>query len=158
MPIQFNCPKCSKRLSVPDSFAGKKARCPGCNEALDVPLISQLDAAPAHDDRPIIGDRAPIMESLELLTSRLDPKIGRIGFVIGFLIMVASIFAGAVIGIMGVVLGALGLIVVSLSLSVLIDNGNDLEKQAAMITSGIIIMLALSYAWVRFNLATNMWT
>ncbi|MBP3957678.1 hypothetical protein J8F10_20705 [Gemmata sp. G18] len=36
MPITFNCP-CGKTLRVPDSSAGKRARCPVCNAIASVP-------------------------------------------------------------------------------------------------------------------------
>jgi hypothetical protein len=35
--IRFRCPKCDKRLSVAPHHAGKKAKCPGCGEAIRVP-------------------------------------------------------------------------------------------------------------------------
>jgi hypothetical protein len=36
MPIQFNCP-CGKMLRVPDEFAGRRAKCPGCAALVDIP-------------------------------------------------------------------------------------------------------------------------
>lgn len=36
MPITLNC-ACGKSLRVPDSAAGKKAKCPACAAVLDVP-------------------------------------------------------------------------------------------------------------------------
>ncbi len=37
MPIQFACPYCDEVSSVPDSFAGKKGKCPACNKVIEVP-------------------------------------------------------------------------------------------------------------------------
>lgn len=37
MPITLNC-ACGKSLRVPDSAAGKKAKCPVCSAVLDVPV------------------------------------------------------------------------------------------------------------------------
>jgi hypothetical protein len=49
MPIAVNCPGCSSRLTVPDTAAGKKARCPKCQTQLVIP------AAPA----PAAAERSP---------------------------------------------------------------------------------------------------
>ena len=35
--MKFACPACSKSLNIPDQFAGKKARCPGCKEVFEAP-------------------------------------------------------------------------------------------------------------------------
>ena len=37
MPIEFNCGQCGQRLRVPDTSAGKKAKCPKCEQVLNVP-------------------------------------------------------------------------------------------------------------------------
>ncbi len=37
MTIKLNCKACSKELDIPDSFAGKKGKCPFCMEVLDIP-------------------------------------------------------------------------------------------------------------------------
>lgn len=41
MPIELLCPSCRKTLQVPDYAVGKKARCPGCGEVVDVPASKQ---------------------------------------------------------------------------------------------------------------------
>ena len=152
MPIQFYCPKCSKRLSVPDSFVGKKARCPGCNETVDVPAKSQPEVAPAHephaahDERPIIGDRPPIGESLAPLMAMLTPQMGRACFVVGFLLMVSGFLIWYVLGI-------IGLIVVALSLSLLIVKGEGNERVAALIAAGLIISALVYVLIIQIMLA-----
>ncbi|MEC9091865.1 MAG: RDD family protein [Planctomycetota bacterium] len=40
MSISFNCPKCRKKLSVPDNMAGKVAKCP-CGTMLKIPVPRQ---------------------------------------------------------------------------------------------------------------------
>jgi len=35
--MQVTCPQCSKKLKVPDTAAGKKVRCPGCQTSIPVP-------------------------------------------------------------------------------------------------------------------------
>ncbi len=37
MPIELKCVKCQKPLRVPDSAAGKRAKCPECGELMTVP-------------------------------------------------------------------------------------------------------------------------
>jgi DNA-directed RNA polymerase subunit RPC12/RpoP len=37
MAIQFHCPNCSARLLAPDEYAGRYARCKGCNNRIQVP-------------------------------------------------------------------------------------------------------------------------
>lgn len=46
--ISFQCPKCQKSFQVPDSYAGKKARCKACREELRIPeaQASMVSAAP----------------------------------------------------------------------------------------------------------------
>lgn len=46
MPIEFLCQNCSQQLRVPDTAAGKNARCPKCSTILSVPA-SSASAAPA---------------------------------------------------------------------------------------------------------------
>jgi hypothetical protein len=45
--MQVQCPNCSKQLNVPDSAAGKKAKCPACAAVFDVPAPINVAAAPA---------------------------------------------------------------------------------------------------------------
>lgn len=39
MPISFSCPSCSKKLSVPETMAGKAAKCP-CGAKLKIPATT----------------------------------------------------------------------------------------------------------------------
>jgi len=46
MTIEFVCPSCGRRLTVPATFAGKKASCPECGSVAEVPSQSlAIDAA-----------------------------------------------------------------------------------------------------------------
>jgi serine/threonine protein kinase len=38
MVIQFNCPTCGRKLRAPESAAGKKAKCRGCQSVFEVPI------------------------------------------------------------------------------------------------------------------------
>jgi uncharacterized protein (DUF983 family) len=37
--VMVRCPSCSKNLSVPDKYAGKKAKCPACQGTLTIPVV-----------------------------------------------------------------------------------------------------------------------
>lgn len=62
MPISVTC-ECGKSMRVKDEWAGRRARCPGCQSALTVPDLSKprrknieaddeeiVDAIPVHED------------------------------------------------------------------------------------------------------------
>ena len=38
--IEFNCPSCSKTISVKEEYAGRRAQCPGCGVELRIPAAS----------------------------------------------------------------------------------------------------------------------
>ncbi|OYW24386.1 MAG: hypothetical protein B7Z55_02315 [Planctomycetales bacterium 12-60-4] len=40
MTIEFTCGHCGKSLSTSDDKAGRKAKCPGCGEAIEVPRVN----------------------------------------------------------------------------------------------------------------------
>lgn len=44
MPISFSCPSCSKKLSVPDTVAGKAAKCP-CGAQITIPTPASQSVA-----------------------------------------------------------------------------------------------------------------
>jgi hypothetical protein len=37
--INFECPKCSKKIKAPEAAAGRRVPCPGCKAAIDVPSV-----------------------------------------------------------------------------------------------------------------------
>jgi hypothetical protein len=47
MPITVPCP-CGKNLTAPDGLAGKRAKCPSCGDAVEVPLPAP-PAGPARE-------------------------------------------------------------------------------------------------------------
>lgn len=65
---QFNCQGCGKTISVPDQYAGKKVRCPGCQAAQRVPLAE----APR-------GDQVDLALDTPLDLSALDATDGGSG-------------------------------------------------------------------------------
>ncbi len=40
MPIRVTCPSCAARIKSPDSFAGRKAKCPKCGNSVKIPAAS----------------------------------------------------------------------------------------------------------------------
>lgn len=57
MPIRVNCP-CGKVLNAPDRLAGKMAKCPGCQQAVNIPDILEEIDIPKETaiDRMLSGD------------------------------------------------------------------------------------------------------
>jgi hypothetical protein len=55
------CPNCGKQLNVPDTAAGKKAKCPGCANIFEVMASSAVAAAPPAPKPP----PPPIREDVE---------------------------------------------------------------------------------------------
>lgn len=55
MPIQFHCGGCQYLLQVPDDAAGKKARCPRCQNVADVPLASTASPESPRENDPSSG-------------------------------------------------------------------------------------------------------
>jgi len=46
--IRFTCPHCGSDFKIGDEFSGKRGKCPGCQNMLDIPLHSEpADAKPA---------------------------------------------------------------------------------------------------------------
>lgn len=64
MPIPVRCQSCSKALKVPDKYAGKRIKCPGCQASLSVPSGKAKAAkkkpapvaAPAESDADFLAD------------------------------------------------------------------------------------------------------
>jgi DNA-directed RNA polymerase subunit RPC12/RpoP len=47
--MKLRCPRCEKKLDVPDKFAGKAIRCPACNRAFTVPKAKVAVSGPGMD-------------------------------------------------------------------------------------------------------------
>ena len=65
MPIEMDCAKCGKRLSVDDTHVGKMARCPSCGHIYRVPGGTEagLDATTAPDVSPDTQAWSPSQQS-----------------------------------------------------------------------------------------------
>jgi len=49
MAVELECPRCRRKLRVPDSAAGRRGKCPSCGAFVDVPALSQLPARRPSD-------------------------------------------------------------------------------------------------------------
>lgn len=59
MPIHVVCSSCGKQLSAPDKAAGRKAKCPKCSAAVQVPhsatRLPAVEAIPSHRPNARLG-------------------------------------------------------------------------------------------------------
>ena len=62
MAIKVECPACGKRLSAPDSAAGKRAKCPTCGAVVVVPE-PVYDAEEVSEDQGLEEKPAPLPPS-----------------------------------------------------------------------------------------------
>ena len=59
MGIRFLCEHCGKKLNIKDELAGKKGRCPKCNERIEIPAESTLESTKAP------AGQQPVRENVE---------------------------------------------------------------------------------------------
>lgn len=74
--IQFPCPYCNTQLAVSSVYAGKQAKCPGCNAVVDVPLLNVELGSDESDSEHVspqneMGQTAPYFAPLS--NSRAEP-------------------------------------------------------------------------------------
>ena len=58
MSISFACPTCSRKISVSDTAAGKRGKCPGCGNVVNVPGLDD-PFAPKWAPAPVTPDPDP---------------------------------------------------------------------------------------------------
>ena len=59
--ITFECESCHKPFTVPDSYAGRRARCKGCGKEVRVPAAAEPDPPASH--RPSLRVRRLIADA-----------------------------------------------------------------------------------------------
>src|SRR5438128_860889 len=59
MSIKFPCPHCKKALKVKDELAGRKAKCPSCQQILTIPKAVATAADPGKPPSTAAGKPAP---------------------------------------------------------------------------------------------------
>jgi DNA-directed RNA polymerase subunit RPC12/RpoP len=42
--VKFRCESCGKKIGVPEKYAGKKARCPGCQKTITIPVQTMISS------------------------------------------------------------------------------------------------------------------
>src|SRR5260370_40122309 len=45
MTLKFSCPHCRKGIRVKEELAGKKAKCPACQQILTIPTVTRATAS-----------------------------------------------------------------------------------------------------------------
>ena len=74
MTISVKCPECGKRLSGPDSAAGRKVKCPKCGHVAQFPEAGgDADAADPQAAAPPKGGRASTADLAQALSSPSAP-------------------------------------------------------------------------------------
>src|SRR5690348_5183058 len=83
MPIKFKCPHCKRGLSVKEHLAGRKATCPACKGALQIPAPQARPAQeakpapharPAPQAKPAPATKPPDLEALAASVLGDEPK------------------------------------------------------------------------------------
>ncbi len=52
MSIEIQCQKCNRKFRIPDKYAGKRVKCPGCKEPIAVQAVEGATAEPSADKTP----------------------------------------------------------------------------------------------------------
>jgi hypothetical protein len=53
--MRITCPTCAKTLTVPDELAGRRVRCPGCQQPVEVVEVSAKAIVPGAKTAPPVG-------------------------------------------------------------------------------------------------------
>jgi predicted Zn finger-like uncharacterized protein len=162
MPFQAACPACNAKINVPDNMAGKKAKCPKCQNVFVLPGGAEaaapvtlaagddmdFEAAPAGGGRN--GGGAPRSGGSNGLAIA-GMVLGIVGVVLVWIPCIGQILA-IVLGIVGAALSGIGLAQANKS-----GNGKGMAL-TGLITSILAILVAILYwAYIAFmvNTAAN---
>jgi hypothetical protein len=74
MPIRVKCEKCKKTLSVKDHLAGKKIKCPVCQNVVAVPAAPAATTAPASKPTPPAAAKKPAASAKPAATTISAPE------------------------------------------------------------------------------------
>ena len=72
--IEFRCDNCGRKLSIPESNAGKKGRCPKCKRIVFIPGAQKSDSPPLQENSDESKD-GPRYSAFDLTLLEV-PKIG----------------------------------------------------------------------------------
>lgn len=59
--IRFTCDFCGFKVSVPQTYVGKKTECPQCKNLVVIPQLTPSPPTPPQDDKPILIKRDSVM-------------------------------------------------------------------------------------------------
>jgi hypothetical protein len=65
MPEVVNCPKCERKLRIPEELLGKKVKCPTCSETFTATAAAGGAAPPPPEDEPPPRPRPPRDEDFQ---------------------------------------------------------------------------------------------
>lgn len=69
--IKFSCPQCGKNISAPESFAGKRGKCPGCQATMPIPTIeANVPNAPPPVAATRIQTQPPVSADDDILEAQ----------------------------------------------------------------------------------------
>lgn len=77
MSITVECPACGKKLKAPNSAAGRRARCPQCSTAIDVPTYYEAEVVAPAGPRDAEMDRFSADEDEFLPKLPAAPRVGK---------------------------------------------------------------------------------
>ncbi len=77
MPIEFQCTSCNQVVITPDETAGKKGRCPHCNEIQRIPSTSGQADSPAGAEPPTIEFQCNSCNELVTIPAEFAGKKGK---------------------------------------------------------------------------------
>lgn len=72
MPVRVNCSKCNKPLRIADTLAGKRIRCPKCQEVLRVPAAEPPTEEPVAEEPEAVPE--PPVEETDDWLSLTEPE------------------------------------------------------------------------------------
>ena len=68
--MKIRCPRCQKKLSIPDKYAGRGIRCPSCNRGITVPnLTAAVGGSVGHSELDLEG-----LAQLEAQTTEMSEE------------------------------------------------------------------------------------
>jgi len=90
MTVRFACPHCRRRLTAPEAARGRKARCLGCGQPVEVPTF--YDGATDTESQPKFESPQPLTQTVADDEIDMTPMIDVV-FQLLIFFMVTSTFA-----------------------------------------------------------------
>ncbi|MFO0863335.1 MAG: hypothetical protein U0744_01510 [Gemmataceae bacterium] len=163
MPFQAACPACNAKINVPDNMAGKKAKCPKCQNVFVLPGGSapapiaaaddmDFEAAPARGGRGNGGGGdGPSQGGGSNGLAIAGMVLGIVGVVLVWIPCIGQILA-IVLGIVGAALSGIGLAQANKS-----GSGKGMALTGLILSILAMLVAVLYWAYIAFmvNTAAN---